>query len=377
MAYSDVKLARKVRKEAKALLREAERGLQRHRRKLAAPVAEEIEAQVAELAGALAEDDQDAMRRTLLPLDELVDEHLAMARKSPLREYTESIGFAILIAILLRGFVVEAFKIPSGSMLPTMEIGDHIFVNKVVYGVRLPWTKIKLLPWRTPERGEVIVFINPCTPDKDYIKRVIALGGDTVEVRCDRIYVNGEMAHYEHATDAGECAHWDYDSRTGEGWHLEECSLYRETLGGRTYETLFDPSRPGSDLERDAVESPPLFDPGDFANHDFPNGMGVPDCAPHEDDRSPEARDRSRGRIEPSHPESQRYEGPCAPSRRYRVPEDHVFVMGDNRYNSHDSRGWGSVPVENIKGKALFIWWSRKPGEQGGIEWDRLGKIVD
>lgn len=376
MAYSDNKLARKVRKESRALVKETRRGLSRHGYKLGPEVKAELGRRADELEAALDAGDQPAMRAALLPLDELVDEHLSMARKSPLREYTESIGIAVLIAILLRAFVVEAFKIPSGSMLPTMEIGDHIFVNKVVYGVRIPYTTIHILPWRGPERGEVIVFINPCTPEKDYIKRVVALGGDTVEVRCDRLYVNGEMVPYERVSDEGRCEHWDYDSRTGEGWHKVGCSMYRETLDGHTYETLHPPRRPEVDGRRDESVSS-FIDPMDVRSQDFPTSQGAPDCTPHEDERSPEQRERSLGRIEQSWPESQKYEGECAPFRRYVVPEDHVFVMGDNRYNSHDSRAWGSVPVENIKGKALFIWWSRKPAEQGGVQWERMGKLVE
>jgi signal peptidase I len=93
--------------------------------------------------------------------------------------------------------------------------------------------------------------------------------------------------------------------------------------------------------------------------------------------RTPAERERSRGRIEESVPESTTYRGACAPQRRYVVPEGHVFVMGDNRDNSSDSRAWGPVPVENIRGRAIFIWWSAKPEEQGGIQWDRLGKMVD
>src|SRR5207248_8259385 len=95
-------------------------------------------------------------------LDKKLDDHLAFARKSTIREYTESIGVAVLIALFLRAFVVEAFKIPSGSMIPTLQVGDHIFVNKFIYGIRVPWTNIKFgMTYRKPRRGEVIVFIYP------------------------------------------------------------------------------------------------------------------------------------------------------------------------------------------------------------------------
>src|SRR5262249_20874197 len=103
----------------------------------------------------------------------------------------ESIGIAILIALLLRAFVVEAFKIPSSSMVHTLEIGDHIFVNKFLYGVHVPFTDKKLFSLRAPRRGDVIVFINPCD-QRDFIKRIVATAGDTVEVRCNILYINGK-----------------------------------------------------------------------------------------------------------------------------------------------------------------------------------------
>src|SRR5688500_17029449 len=102
---------------------------------------------------ALVEDDGARIRKELLALDELTDEHLSFARKSTVREYGESIGIAVLIALFLRAFVIEAFKIPSGSMIPTLEIGDHIFVNKFIYGVRIPYTRTKFFDFRQPRRG--------------------------------------------------------------------------------------------------------------------------------------------------------------------------------------------------------------------------------
>src|SRR4051812_23458807 len=142
-----------------------------------------------EVEDGLAKEDLARVRRALPALDSLVDELIKRPPKSTTRDYVESIGAAVLIALALRAFVIEAFKIPSSSMYPTLEIGDHIFVNKFIYGVRIPWTNTKLFELRGPARGEVIVFMQPCEPDRDYIKRVVALAGDTVEVRCNVVYV--------------------------------------------------------------------------------------------------------------------------------------------------------------------------------------------
>jgi signal peptidase I len=259
-------------------------------------------------------------------------------------------------------------------MIPTMEIGDHIFVNKVIYGIRIPYTDIKLFDSRTPERGEVIVFINPCEPDKDYIKRVVAVGGDTVEVRCEQLYINGEPVPQDFAEI--DCDHWDFDDRAPElPWDLKKCALFRETHGGKTYDLIYNAER--ADIERRLAAGEKLQSHELVGRGDFPSGAhDVPDCAPHLEPRSDAQRLASLGRVERSVPESKTYRGVCGPRERYVVPKNHVFVMGDNRNNSHDSRAWGSVPIENIKGKALFIWWSKKPSEQGGIQWNRMGKLV-
>ena len=360
-----------VRKEARALTKTARQRLRKTSR-IPAEARAAIEEHIKLLTAAVENDDQEAMRSKLLALDELVDEHLAQ-RKSPFREYGDSIAIAVLIAILLRTFVVEAFKIPSGSMIPTMEIGDHIFVNKIIYGVRIPFTDTKIFDSRTPEHGEVIVFINPCEPEKDYIKRVVAVANDTVEVRCEQLYINGEPISQE--LKSGECQHWDYDERTRLPWELKQCSLYREKHGDKIYDLTYNPER--VDIERRRRSGERVVGYELAGSGDFPSSMrGAPDCAPHLETRTDEQRLLSLGRIEPSKPESATYKGPCGPRERYVVPDHHVFVMGDNRNNSHDSRAWGSVPIENIKGKALFIWWSKKPKEQGWIRWDRMGKLV-
>src|SRR5258706_5219990 len=112
--------------------------------------------------------------------------------KSTVREYAEALLVALLLALVIRTFVVQAFKIPSSSMEPTLQIGDHILVNKFIYGVRIPFVGGRLLPFTSPHRGDVVVFVYPQDSSKDFIKRVVGVGGDTVEVRDKKVYVNGE-----------------------------------------------------------------------------------------------------------------------------------------------------------------------------------------
>lgn len=111
--------------------------------------------------------------------------------RSEIREWTESIIIALILALLIRTFIIQAFKIPSGSMIPTFEIGDRIFVNKFVYGVRIPFTDIRLPALKAPQRGDIIVFVSPETPKKDFVKRLIALEGEEVEIKKGNIYING------------------------------------------------------------------------------------------------------------------------------------------------------------------------------------------
>jgi signal peptidase I len=322
MIFSDERrekaMRRRARGEAKARVREVRSILREHPFRVPEPVKVEISSTCDALEQARQANQHDALCQGLIKLDEQVQQHLSFVQKSTFREYAESIAVAVLIALLLRAFVVEAFKIPSGSMIPTMQVGDHIFVNKFLYGVRIPFTKIKFFEWRKPHRGEVIVFIYPRDPDKDFIKRVIGVEGDQIEVRNNSLTVNGKPVP-RHPLP-GPCEFWDFDDTKTKAWELKRCAKFEETLDGEKYETI------------DAL---------DDYNKDFPSST----------DPNP-----------------------------YIVPKGQVFVMGDNRNNSHDSRFWGTVPLENIKGKAMVIWWSAAgPGEERfwGVRWDRIGHVVD
>jgi signal peptidase I len=199
--------------------------------------------------------------------------------KSALREYGEALLIALVTALFIRSFVVQAFKIPSGSMWPTLQIGDHILVNKFIYGMRMPVVDTPLLEWSTPRRGDVVVFVYPADPTKDFIKRVVGVPGDVIQIRDKRVSINGQPWEDSHAYfAAGE--------GTGHG------STPRDSFGPVT------------------------------------------------------------------------------------VPPEHLFVMGDNRDRSYDSRFWGFVDRHEVKGKAFLIYWSWD-GTDEWVRWDRLGERID
>jgi len=376
-------LDRRVRKEATLLVREARTALSL--KKNLRGKGGDLGTVTTEIERGLADQDGKQVRRYLPVLDALVDELVKRPPKSTTRDYVESIGAAILIALALRAFVIEAFKIPSSSMYPTLEIGDHIFVNKFIYGVRIPWTNVKFFQLRAPRRGEVIVFKYPCDPDRDYIKRVVATENDTVEVRCNVVHINGTAVPSkllegpavlevrdgkEGATSQG-CWHEDYDEHKAK-WFPRICSRYQETVNGETYETFHDDERP----KRDALiaQGQPQSDQRDFPTRSLPF---PPSCSQTEEAMKAADIQQVKGQIIETKPEKSA--GVCEPQLHYKVPPGHVFVMGDNRNNSNDSRVWGVVPVENIKGKALFIWLSYRhwgPVDWSGIRWGRIGNFV-
>lgn len=396
---SAASIDRKLRIETRKLLHEARSGVARHGAQLPARTRQELDKRITALDKAYREGDGDAMRVQVPVLDAMMDEQLAFTRKSTFREYAESIGIAVIIAVLLRAFVVEAFKIPSGSMIPTMEIGDHIFVNKFLYGVRIPFVGVKFFQYRKPERGEVIVFERPRDPERrDFIKRIVALAGDTVEVRCGILYINGEPVERELVVSG--VPYWDKsDEGPYESWGQRQSSRYQETLGETTFETIYPPSRPEyeAQLARGGPEA--WTAAGQLGNNDFPSvhSARFPEyelvarpSAPGDErepryDSSPRSipacasAGESAGAIgcyAGAGPDPERAEqGPCVQQRHYVVPEGHVFAMGDNRDNSSDSRRWGPVPLDSIKGKALFIWWSSN--DKQGVQWDRIGKVVN
>jgi signal peptidase I len=205
-----------------------------------------------------------------------------MGKKRIIKEYIEPIVIAVLIALFIRAFIVQAFKIPSSSMEPTLLVGDHLLVNKFIYGVRIPYSdnifgkSKKFFEWKKPQRGDVIVFIFPKDRSKDFIKRVVGTEGEKVAIIHNKIYINDKM----------------------------------------------------------------IDDPwGDF--------------------RMPRSSIEEYGPV--------------------KVPEGFLFVMGDNRDNSQDSRFWGFVNINEVKGKAFIVYFSWDSNAQkllNMIRWTRFGKRI-
>jgi len=324
-------LDHRVRKEAELLVREARAALTLKRNLRGK--ATELGTAVRDVDAALVAKDAQKLRRGLPMLDALVDEVIKRPDKSTTRDYIESIVAAILIALALRFLVLEAFKIPSSSMYPTLEINDHIFVNKFIYGVRIPFTTTKLLEWRKPHRGEVIVFMQPCEPDRDYIKRVVATEGQSVEVRCNVVFVDGKPVDHK-LIDGDSCSYDDYDE-PNDKWYPRQCSLYQETVAGHPYLTYHDADRP---LRDEQVAKGAKLARGD--GKDFPQLEGSrqpPSCATQTDGAPVIAPNQQRGTLV----ETRKDADVCEPQLHYVVPPATLFVMGDNRDNAFDSRAWG------------------------------------
>jgi signal peptidase I len=216
-------------------------------------------------------------------------------------EYPKSFFPIILIVFLLRSFLVEPFKIPSGSMIPTLLVGDFILVNKFTYGIRLPVINKKLVDINFPQRGEVMVFRYPENPTLDYIKRVVGVPGDRIEYRNKRLTINGQPAPVEQGDD------FQY---VDGGLSLVNATRFWETLGTHRHSIIINPEAPA--LQLAGVRQFPQRDNCVYNEQDF-------NCL---------------------------------------VPPGHYFMMGDNRDSSSDSRYWGFVPEQNIVGKAFLVWWN-------------------
>jgi signal peptidase I len=225
-------------------------------------------------------------------------------KKSFYKEWIEPFLIAAIVALFIRQFIVEAFKIPSGSMIPTLTIGDHLLVNKFIYGPRIPFTDNRFFDWDEPKRGEIIVFKYPENEEKNFIKRIIGVAGDKIEIRKGKLFINDQMVP---VTERG-----DYEGKDQPGSGLPFYSkpkLLEEQLGTVKHDLLYLHDQSGYDF------------------------------------------------------------GPKI------VPRESVFVMGDNRDNSQDSRVWGFVKFNKILGRALIIYWSWD-GNDHWVRWSRIGTLI-
>lgn len=240
-------------------------------------------------------------------------------QKSKIREYTEALVMALLVAMFLRSFVVEAFKVPSASMVPTILIGDHLFVNKSAFGIRIPLTKTWIAHFGELHRGDVVVFMYPLDESKDFIKRVVGLGGDHIQIDGRKIIINGkEVRRLPAATElVNDRIILTAKGDEGEAYHYE-------------------------------IDAFPDWESYDFFV-EFLN----------------------------DHPHVVQYNKvPTQQRLDISVPEGDFFAMGDNRDRSSDSREWGPAPMENLKGRALFIWLSLDK-RHFSIRWDRFGEWIE
>jgi len=224
-------------------------------------------------------------------------------KRSIYKEYIEPFLIAAVIALFIRQFAVQAFKIPSASMVPTLRIGDHLLVNKFIYGPRIPFTDTRIFSWKEPKRGEIIVFKFPKDESKDFIKRVVGVPGDKIQIKNGKLFINdaavplSRLGEYE-----------DKDQGSGM-FSAAKVQLLDEQLGAVKHHILY-------------------------------------------------AHDQSGFNFGPE-----------------LVPGESVFVMGDNRDNSADSRVWGFVKYNKILGRALIIYWSWD-GKDTWVRWKRIGKLI-
>jgi signal peptidase I len=218
------------------------------------------------------------------------------------RDFLKAIFWCVFAVILIRTFVIEPFKIPSSSMEPTLRIGDHIFVSKFNFGWFFPFTHWQLTQWGSPQRGDTIVFLFPRDPSLHYIKRVVGLPGDKVELRGSTLSINGKEVPRERIEDPARV-------KALTGKQDFNGGVFEETLGSHKYYVAYN---------QRSMETPP----SSHYHHD-------------------------------------------------EVPEGTFFVMGDNRDDSYDSRSWGVVKREQVKGKAQWIWLSLDRNFQWG-DWNRI-----
>lgn len=255
------------------------------------------------------------------------------------------VGLYIAAHMVIAAFALQLFRIPASSMVPTLAVGDHLLVDKLTPRLR------------PVAHGDLIVFRQPCA-SADYVKRVIAVAGETVEIRCHAVHVGGVVLRSQ-LVEGDSCRYDDLDERAGE-WMARPCSEYSETAGAHSYRVFHEPDRPADDAKQaariaDGKDFPRIGEQAPPACFD---AQGEPDAGISQ----------LLGKLVSTKAEA----GPCELQRHYVVPPGHVFVLGDNRANSNDSRYWGAVPLENIIGRARGIVYTTG---RSGVALQRFGDV--
>ena len=297
----------------------AVRAIIRKKRSFLAPrEADQAEVRIAACEEAIERGSLHEIRTSRKALKIFFDDNLRSYGKSPVRQNVEAIVIAVALALAIRAFVLQPFKIPSGSMLPTLLVGDHILINKFVYGTRIPLTDKIFFPFSKIDRGDVVVFKlgehnntkGVPMPGKGafYIKRTVGIAGDEIDIRGRDVLINGREVAQVYAGD------YEYPDQK----FFSVADRYEQSLSGKNFSVIY---KKGNSATTSGKLSFPLV-----------------------------------------------------------VPKGRVFVMGDNRDNSYDSRFWGFVPVENVYGRAFMIHWSwnlSNPGLLNKVRWQRIFSGVE
>ncbi len=279
---------------------------------LAPREAEHAEARILACEEAIERGSLHEIRASRKALKIFFDDNLRSYGKSPLRQNIEAIVIAVALALAIRAFVFQPFKIPSGSMLPTLLVGDHILINKFVYGTRIPFTDSIFFPFSKIDRGDIVVFklsedsaTGLPVPKKGafYVKRTVGIAGDEIDIRGRDVLINGRAVAKVYAGD------YEYPDQK----FFSVADRYEQSLSGKNFSVIY---QKGNSSTTSGKMSFPLV-----------------------------------------------------------VPKGRIFVMGDNRDNSYDSRFWGFVQAENVYGKAFMIHWSwnlSNPGLANKVRWQRI-----
>ena len=299
-------------RSSRKLIRTVKWIIRKKGRFLAPREAEQAEVRILACEEAIKLDSLHEIRASRKALKIFFDDNLRSYGKSPVRQNVEAIVIAVALALAVRAFVIEPFKIPSGSMLPTLLVGDHILINKFVYGTRIPFTDKIFFPFSEIDRGDIVVF--KLSGDNAtgfpmpgtgafYVKRTVGIAGDEIDISGRNVLLNGRAVAQVYA------GNYEYPDQK----FFSVADRYEQSLSGKNFSVIY---KKGNSSTTSGKMSFPLV-----------------------------------------------------------VPKGRIFVMGDNRDNSYDSRFWGFVPVENVYGKAFMIHWSwnlSNPGLANKVRWQRI-----